>query len=219
MKIIFCLPGQQFSGNFLSCWSEILLSCAYSGIQVMLSQKYSCNIYYVRNMCLGGDVGRGKNQKPFNGKVDYDYIMWLDSDQIFKPAQFQRLILDDEDIVAGMYKMSNGKHFAVCENWDEKFFEENGHFKFLEEVDLKESKLNTKGLMEVSYVGMGFMLVKKGVFESLEYPWFRPEFKKIGGAQDFTMEDVSFCLRAQQEGFKVHVDPSIIVGHEKKLIL
>ena len=26
--------------------------------------------------------------------------------------------------------------------------------------------------MEVQYNGMGFMLIKKGVFEKVEYPWF-----------------------------------------------
>jgi GT2 family glycosyltransferase len=32
------------------------------------------------------------------------------------------------------------------------------------------------------------------------------------------MEDVSFCLRAREKGFKVHVDPKVVVGHEKKVI-
>lgn len=219
MKIVFCLPGPQFSGNFLSCWSELLVYCVSKGIQIGISQKYSCNIYYVRNMCLGGDVSRGKDQDPFDGKVAYDYIMWIDSDQIFTPQQFQKLLDRAEDIVAGIYKMSDNTHYAVCENWNEEFFKEHGHFKFLTPNDSSELELNSKGLAEVSYVGMGFMLVKKGVFESLEYPWFRPEFKKIGGAEDFTMEDVSFCLRAQRNRFKVYIDPSIIVGHEKTIVL
>ena len=34
-------------------------------------------------MCLGADVLRGKDQKPFDGKLDYDFIMWIDSDQVF----------------------------------------------------------------------------------------------------------------------------------------
>ncbi len=34
-----------------------------------------------------------------------------------------------------------------------------------------------------------------------------------------TMEDVSFCLRAKENGFKIHIDPAIRVGHEKKIVL
>ena len=65
---------------------------------------------------------------------------------------------------------------------------------------------------------MGFMLVKKGVFESLAYPWFRPLEKRIGDMTDFTMEDVSFCLRAKEKGFKVYIDPQVRLGHEKRVI-
>lgn len=219
MRIIFCLPGNQFSGNFLTCWTELVSYCMSKGINFALSQRSSCNIYYVRNMCLGADVSRGKNQKPFDGKVDYDYIMWIDSDQIFNPQQFQKLLDHDKDIVAGMYRMENGTQYAVCKEWDEKYFKKNGHFEFLTPNDVETSELDKNGLLEVSYVGMGFMLVKNGVFESMKYPWFKPIMQKIGKAEDFTMEDVTFCLNAQKLGFKVYVDTSIIVGHEKKLIL
>jgi len=63
------------------------------------------------------------------------------------------------------------------------------------------------------------MLIKKGVFESMEYPWFRPEFVQVGNAKDFTMEDVAFCREATRKGYKILVDPTVIVGHEKTRVL
>jgi len=30
-----------------------------------------------------GDENLGQNQKPFQGKIDYDFIMWIDSDMVF----------------------------------------------------------------------------------------------------------------------------------------
>jgi GT2 family glycosyltransferase len=74
-------------------------------------------------------------------------------------------------------------------------------------------------LIEVSYTGMGFMLVRKEVFESLEYPWFRPLEKRIGDMVDFTMEDVAFCLKAKEKGFGIFVDTGVRVGHEKRVVL
>jgi hypothetical protein len=62
-------------------------------------------------------------------------------------------------------------------------------------------------------------LVKKGVFESLKYPWFRPLWKKFGNVTEFTMEDVSFCHMVKDLGYKVHVHPEVIVNHEKKILL
>jgi hypothetical protein len=66
---------------------------------------------------------------------------------------------------------------------------------------------------------MGFMLVKKGVFEKLEYPWFKPIEKQIGTMVDFTMEDVAFCLRAKEKGFQIFIDPKIRPGHVKQITL
>ena len=63
------------------------------------------------------------------------------------------------------------------------------------------------------------MLVKKGVFENMKYPWFQPIEKRIGDMVDFTMEDVAFCLRAKEKRFKIWIDPQVRVGHEKKITL
>lgn len=213
--IVFCLPGASFSGKFLECWTQLLAWCLDNNIKPILSRSQSCNIYYVRNMCLGADVMRGKDQKPFNGELNYDYIMWIDSDIIFTPDQFETLLKHDKDIVSGVYFMEGGKYLATVKEWDEKHFEHKGHFQFmtLNDIKMKEE------LIEVAYTGMGFMLVKMGVFESMEYPWFKPIDKKIGNAVDFTMEDVAFCLKAQQKKYKILIDPTIKVGHEKKVLL
>ena len=215
LTVVFCLPGASFSGRFLECWTELFAWCLKNNIKPVLSRKQSSNIYYVRNMCLGADVMRGKNQKPFDGKLDYDYLMWIDSDIMFTPARFGRLLNHDTDIVAGVYPMEDGRTLATVIDWDEEYFKKQGSFNFLtlQDIDGKED------LIEVAYTGMGFMLVKKGVFESMEYPWFRPIEKQIGDAVDFTMEDAAFCLKAAEAGFKVFIDPTVRVGHEKKVVL
>ena len=215
LKVVFCLPGNSFSGKFLECWTDLIAFCFNNNMQPIMSRRESCNIYYVRNMCLGADVSRGKNQKPFNSQIDYDYIMWIDSDIIFTPQHFQKLLTHQKDIVSGIYLMSDGKQFATCKEWDEEYFRRNGHFKFMTINDIQADT----GLIEVSYTGMGFMLVKKGVFESIEYPWFSPIEKKIGDMVDFTMEDVSFCLKAKEKGFKIFIYPNLRVGHKKSIVL
>ena len=170
IKIVFCIPGNNFSGRFFDCWSETIVFCLKNGIKPILSRKYSNCVYYVRNMLLGADVLRGKNQKPFNGELDYDFQMWLDSDIVFKPSQIIQLLNHDRDIVSGLYLMENGRQYAAVQNWDEEYFKKHGHFQFLSPED-------TKGrgeLLKVDYSGFGFMLIKRGVVESMEYPWFRP---------------------------------------------
>ena len=219
-KVIFALPGREFSGKFLQSWTELVYACLQNGIQPIMSQHYSPLLYYVRNMCLGGDNLAGIEQKPFGGRVDYDYVMWIDSDIVFTPEHFFKLLEHDKDIVSGLYMMNDNVHYATVEDWDEEFFLERGHFQFLnrEMVQAKQGKL-----FPVDYTGFGWMLTKKGVFESLEYPWFQPlwtEHQKDGKViRDFTMEDVAFCKMIKEKGFDVWIDPNIIVGHEKMMVL
>lgn len=172
-------------------------------------------IYYVRNACLGGDTLRGEQQKPFDGKLDYTHLMWIDSDVIFTPDQFVRLINYDKDIVSGIYKMSDGVSYATVEKWDEEYFKGHGNFQFMQDRDFA----GRRDLIEVAYSGFGFMLIKRGVFESLPYPWFRPIFHHIGTAVDFSAEDASFCITAREKGFKILVDPGLKVGHEKMKVI
>jgi hypothetical protein len=217
MKIIFCLPGSSFSDKFFGCWTELLSYCLNNGIVPIVSQATSCNIYYVRSKCLGGDVLRGKEQKPFDGKIDYDYIMWLDSDMVYNPQQFQKLLNHQEDVVSGLYAYEGGEGFT-CGKLDEKYFKEKGIMECYTPENIKEAKLNDKGLLEVDYTGMGFLLIKKGILEKLTYPWFKPHWFKIDKYQDFSMEDVSLCMDIKEKGHKIFVDPSVRVGHEKKII-
>lgn len=214
-RIIFCLTGTSFSGKFLDCFIDIIAFCMQSSIQFAVSRRESPVVYYVRNMCLGGDVLRGENQKPFNGKTDYTHLMWIDNDIIFTPQQFEKLLSYNKDIVSGIYMMADQIHFATVETWDQEYFKKNGSFKFLVQDEIKD-KTN---LMEVAYTGLGFMLVKKGVFESLTYPWFRPIFHTIGTAKDFCSEDTSFCQLVREKGYKIYIDPQVRVGHLKSIVL
>jgi hypothetical protein len=218
MRILFAFPGHSFPYEWVQCWTNTFHFLTSQGIAVNWSFAYSCNIYFARNMCLGGDVLRGENQKPFDGKLDYDYLMWIDSDIIWHPSQVLALIKHQQDIVQGVYYTEDGQTFPFCEYWDEDFFERNGYFKFIN-VERLEQLRKKGGLHEVYYGGLGFTLVKGGVFEQLKYPWFETEKLRIGNSVDICMEDVHFCIKARRVGFKILIDPFIHVGHKKGIIL
>ena len=217
MKIIFCLPGASFSGRFLQNWTNLLAELPKYKITYGLSQHYLCNIYHVRTKCLGASLDRGVDQKPFDGKVDYDYIMWIDSDMVFTPEQFFKLLDHEKDVVSGMYKMSDNLNYATVENMDEDFFEQWAYYQFMQDKDIKAKN---KKLFKVDYTGMGWMLVKYGVIEQMKYPWFHPRVQKHkAGWEEFVWDDVEFCMRVRDLGLDVWVDPTIIPGHEKTVVM
>jgi hypothetical protein len=115
--------------------------------------------------------------------------------------------------------MQDNIHYATVEKWDDDYFLRNGNYQFM----TPEMVQQKKELFPVAYTGFGWMLMKKGVFESLEYPWFQPTWKewKHNGKQirEFLMEDVSFCNMIQEKGYQIWADPEVIVGHEKMMVL
>jgi hypothetical protein len=257
LTIVFCLPGTTFSHNFLKSWSKLLVYCLTHKITPFISSHQSSNVHFVRNMCLGADVFRGKEQKPFDGKLDYDFIMWIDSDQVFSVNSFISLLKHDKEVVSGLYLMHDGKQYTAVRNWDEVNFLNKGSFEFLNKKTLLEwldenadgeieekkdqtgnsykdySKCNIP-LMPVSYTGLGWTLVKKGIYEKLNYPWFygtKITLNKtfsIGDDDDitdnreivdYTAEDVTFFLNLKNINVTPYVDVCSFVGHEKHVVL
>jgi len=217
--VVFCLPGKEYTNNFLMSWSELLVWCMMQDIRPMLVNRYSPNLYYVRNMCLGGDTVRGVKQIPYNGMIKYDYLMWIDSDIVFNSQQFEKLLKADKPIVSGLYIMQDNVHYATVEKMDDEVYRKTGSYKFLSREDVQKKK----ELFEADYTGFGWMLIKHGVFEQLEYPWFRPLWSdfstKTTKIEEFCTEDVAFCNLMKEKGQSIWIDPSVVVGHEKMMIL
>lgn len=221
MRVIFCLPGREYSREFLLAWSDLLMQATSKGHQVMISQNYSSVVHFARAKCLGGDVLKGPDQKPFQGQVEYDAMMWIDSDIVFKPEDFFRILESPHDVTAGLYMMEDLQHMAAVKDWNEDHFKKFGTFKFLRPDDV----VGAPEYMEVAYAGMGWMLIRKGVAESLKYPWFWSDLQKIGGADgspvlhEMSSEDVAFCRALKEAGHPVHLDTKLRVGHQKKMII
>jgi hypothetical protein len=215
-KVVFCFPGHSFSKEFLECWSNAIVGLSRVGIQIQASFAYDPNLFYCRSKCLGCETRRGVDQKPFDGKVNYDFIFWIDSDVLFTTEDILRLIHHNEDVVSGCYVMHDNTHYPIVQTMDHEYFMQTGHYAFLTRPQLAD--LQAAGqLVPIDYVGFGFICIKKGVFESMKYPYFSPrriDFDRPD-VVEFASEDVSFCLNARDAGFKVLLDPTVVVAHQK----
>ena len=255
--IVFCLPGRGVSYNFLKSFVSLSFDLVQSGAAIQISQDYSSMVNFARCKCVGANVLRGPNQLPWDGKLNYDYQLWIDSDIVFNTEKFYQLVLNaipaeaiskeevkqtvknekgedveqtgfklnidpekEREIVAGWYCTEDGKTTSVAHWLDEDDFRGNGGVMNHETID---SITKRKKSFTVDYTGFGWLLIKKGVFESegLPYPWFAPKMQvfESGEVQDMCGEDVSFCLDAKEAGFEIWCDPRIRVGHEKTRII
>ena len=218
--VVFCLPGRGVSYTFLKNFVTLCFDLVQSGASIQISQDYSSMVNFARCKCLGANVLRGPDQLTWDGKLKYDYQLWIDSDIVFNVEKFYQLVLMDEKIASGWYCTEDGKTTSVAHWLDEDDFKGNGGVMNHETLD---SIAKRKKPFTVDYAGFGWLLIKHGVFEDsqMTYPWFAPKMQvfESGAVQDMCGEDVSFCLDAKEAGFRIMCDPRIRVGHEKTRVI
>ena len=223
--IVFCLPGRGCSYTFLKAFVQLCFDLVQSGLSIQISQDYSSMVNFARCKVLGANVLRGPKQVPWDGKLHYDYQLWIDSDIVFNTEKFWQLCDlanpaegEEREIVSGWYLTEDGKTSSVAHWLEEDDFRNNGGVMNHETL---ETMAKRKKPFTVDYTGFGWVMIKKGVFEGLEYPWFAPKMQvfESGAVQDMCGEDVSFCLDAKEEGFEIWCDPRIRVGHEKTRVI
>lgn len=228
--IVFCIPGETFSNEFLRSWTEIFAFCMMNNITPIMSNASDNNWYSLRNKCLMGNVINGITQQPFQGKLDYDYIMWINSNMIFNVEMFKKLLAHNRDIVSGLYLSKDIQRYEVITKLDKDYLYKNGDYERLSRDNLNEWKNNQNNMglppvLDVDYCGMGFMLLKKGVLEKFQYPWFKPSLTTLQDGsgnillQDYNNDEFYFCMRCKDLGFNIYVDTEVIVGRQKNIIL
>ena len=205
-KIVFCLPGRMVSYVYLKNFVQLCFDMVQNQMSVQISQDYSSMVNFARCKCLGANVLRGPDQIPWDGKLDYDYQLWIDSDIGFNTEKFWQLLdlalpaeaviqedITDDDgnvtgmrqsivedaqrqIAAGWYSTEDGKTTSVAHWLDEDDFRTNGGVMNHEMVDGISKR---KKPFTVDYTGFGWVLIKKGVFEheQMTYPWFAPKMQ------------------------------------------
>ena len=114
--IVFCLPGRGCSYAFMKNFVQLCFDLVQNQMSIQISQDYSSMVNFARCKVLGANVLRGPKQIPWDGKLKYDYQLWIDSDIIFNSDKFWQLCdlavpgpdaegnpKDEREIAAGWY--------------------------------------------------------------------------------------------------------------------
>lgn len=210
MTIMFCLPGSTCTQGFRNSWTKLLIALHKRGLGIKQSDEYNSSILHCRNAIVAPKE-RGiskKGCKPFGGE-QYDYCMWIDSDTVFEPEDFFKLLEADKDIITGMVPMNleGAGAFGDVNNWSPTRI-----------ANLKAIP-SEPVLIEIEWCGFAFLLVKHGVFESLEYPWFRQTTYEVDNRIVVPGEDIQWCLDVREKGWKIFAHPQVRLGHEKGVIM
>jgi len=148
------------------------------------------------------------------------WLVFLDTDIVFANPEIIYGLYEDADpverpIVSGLYFTYVATIFTAC--WFKRKSEEFGEYRSLEQLE--------PSLQELDAIGMGCAIIHRSVFEKMAeaYPrekdpwqWFGHDLVQTSsGLPDRLGEDMSFCRRARELGFRIWGDGRLGFGHIK----
>jgi hypothetical protein len=224
---IICYGGTVHA-HYMQGMLGLVNQCAEKGINA----KYP--LIYFESL-----ISRARNAAAaaaLNSKSDY--LFFIDTDVVFDPKDFFKLLEADKDVCVGLYpkkyisqqklQLLFSKFSQLPSCWKELVGDLSSEFK--------PQKINKT--IEVDYAATGFMLIKTKVFKEIAkqkpeikykndidgyigygdnfYDFFRcqvnPDTKK------YESEDYGFCKLWQECGGKIHAIPEIKLGHRGSYI-
>ena len=207
-KLMLGLPTYDFklSTKLAISMANFCALAGQHGVSIQISNISGCSIVARARNLIAADFMAS----------DCTDLMFIDSDINFNANDLFRLLAWTSDpkcgIAAGIpVARKRAKTFISTLYKDEN----------------DELVMNDMGLIRANQVATAFMMIRRGVFETLdanhpewEYKDDRIEAGKLKAFFHFDVtpegyvgEDYLFCNRAREYGYEIWVDPTITLGH------
>jgi glycosyltransferase involved in cell wall biosynthesis len=187
-KILLAIPTNRYiePETFKSIWDLEVPE----GYEIDFQYSYGYQIDQIRNL-----IGEWAKR--------YDYLFSVDSDIILPKDTLVKMLAADKDVITGLYiQRIPGTHTL------ELYMDTAGGGM----GNIPAELLPKDSIVEIAGCGFGCTLVKGDVFRKMEYPHFY--YKSALTIQDTVSEDVYFCKKARETGFRIWADTSIICNHK-----
>lgn len=150
--------------------------------------------------------------------TDLEWLMMIDTDQVFQPEAPYWLLAGAEEadarVVSALYLGILADNLAPM--W--WYINDRGDYSTCHTV--------TPGLQEIAGFGCGMCLIHRSVFEEMapHYPddpwkWFNHDLVPFNGHLTRIGEDLGFCRRVSELGIKMYGDSRVCIGHDKSQII
>jgi len=151
------------------------------------------------------NLARVQQVEQFLDSAKAEWFVNIDCDQTWEKDGISKLIDTDEDIISGVVHAKQVPHTPNFYYWDEK----NGKF-----IDWDQEIPSSN--FEVDAVGFGFVGIRRPVLEALYHKYGATLFdrQRLNKWNNiFFGEDVAFCYKAIESGYRIVVNPNIKVYH------
>ena len=130
----------------------------------------------------------------------FEYVWYIDSDMAWEDSELLIKLVNHNVDVVGVQAHTRLAPYFPC------VFKRAG--VLYETIDVYG-----QGLVEVDAIGASCMLVKTEVFRKVPRPFEFIPVRLMGLDKDMIGEDVGFCRRIKEAGFKVYVDSDLDIWH------
>lgn len=160
-------------------------------VKLHFQNFYGYNIAQIRNLMADYTI-----------RNNFDYMLWVDSDIVLPSDTLLKLLSPQKDIVSGVYiQRKPEKKIPEIYLWNS-----TGGMSNATVEDMQAPRL-----LEVAGCGFGCVLTSRKVLQDIGYPQFH--YHDALDHKDTVSEDVDFCIKAKNKGYKIYVDTSIKCNH------
>jgi len=181
--------------EYIMSLAQTLIDAGGKGFEILHYE--GCYVHSLRNLLMQNATG--------------DYLLFIDSDMKWTPANIVSLIKAEKPIIGGLYYKRRFPYGPVVYKYDEG----KGTFDDLKTIPPR--------LFQCDGIGTGFLLIRRDVIDRFKSPvlcadWgfafdpFKVENPSTGGSY-FMGEDLSFCAKAKSLGIEIWCDPETLLQH------
>lgn len=186
-KVALCIPSSE-TWQAMMAFSTVCLTAASTAAGVTI----------IPINCRGADAAENRNTIVKLGlDQDADAFLFLDADMTFPADGLVRLLQRRVPIVGADYRNRSPPH------------KRNGLDLTGKQI-ADDAEEPATGLIERAMLGLGFVLVRRQVFETLPQPWFARtwigEHAKPENPFGFSTDDMYFFHYCRHHGFAVWCD-------------
>lgn len=185
MKLLIGIPTLDYVHvDFMRCLMNLVMHLKEQGTQFDVMIESGTLVYLARERI----AHRAINEH-------YTHVLWFDSDMIFNPEILDDLMFCGEQFVTGIYH-ARRKGYASC------------IFKDIEPNNVERFETYPKEPFQIAGCGFGCVLTSVEMLSTicLHYLTCFTPLQSLG-------EDIAFCKRARDLGYKLWCDPSVVCGH------
>jgi len=131
------------------------------------------------------------------------HLLMMDSDQVFPVDTIEKLLSHNKDVTSSIvHRRYPGFDCILYRGIPSMYVH-------VSDEDILDSR-ERKELLEIDATGCGCVLYNTEVFLKIDPPWFefgRDEKGSLVG------EDIGFCYKLKQNGYRIFCDTTIDIGH------